>query len=236
MKKIIIIIIIVVIAIIGLNFVFTSLRLSKNTYKTITDNLKTNDYLFNKKERNHIFLNFAIGNKSEQVYFYKYRKKYDLIVWNIKGFSKVDLSKIHLFKIENFDNIIINPQRFYDFGYFKLISEQKKMKSTKLSMLINTNANIIYHSEKPDMAYLDVISNGLILANNNTFFIKIASVKRYDFNFMFLKDTKGFHFLILSSETNINRNNDKLLNIIYPPHSRNPATCKPATLTIPVEK
>ena len=217
MKKIVVILAIIVIVIVGLNLLFTSLRLNNNTYSPLKNNSEANDYLFKKEKRNQIFLNYALGNDSEQIYFYKYKKKYDLVVWNIKGFLKVDLSNIHLYKVENIDNININPQRFFNLGYFKLMSKQKKMKSFNLSMFTNLNAKVIYHKEKANMAYLDIITNGLILGNNSTSFIKVVSVKELDFNFIFLKDTKGFHFLIFSSKTNVNRNENKLLDIISIP-------------------
>lgn len=212
MKKIVVITVVAVAVIIVINLLFASKADKKNKYDFIKESPHLNDYLFNKNARNKLSLISAMGNKQEKIFFYRFDKNYNLIVWNIKGFSKVDLSKIHLYKIKNFNSILINPQRFFEMGYFKVISKTEQLKSNKLTIYTSDNANILNHFEKTDTAYLNIVSNGLILGNKNKFFIKLISKNPFFFNLLFIKNPKGFHFIILSSKNKMRGN--MLLSIV----------------------
>ncbi len=168
--------------------------------------------MFNKNARNKISLISAMGNEREKIFFYRFDNNYNLIVWNIKGFSKVDLCKIHLYKIEKFNSILINPQRFFEIGYFKVISKTDQLKSDKLTIYTNRDAKILNHFEKSDTAYLDIVSDGLILGNKNDFFVKLISKNPVFFNVLFVKNLKGFYFIVLSSKNKMKEN--MLLDVI----------------------
>lgn len=212
MKKIAIILLVGVAIIIAASLIIFNRTDSKNKYAFLKESPHINDYLFNKSVRNKISLKSAMGNDQEKIFFYRFENDYNLIVWNIKGFSSVELSKIHLYKIKNFNSIHINPQRFFKTDYFKVISKTKPLKSNKLKIYTNDNANIIDHFEKTDTAYLNIVSRGLILGNKNDFFIKLISKNTSFFNFLFLKNKKGFYFIVLSSQKRMKRN--MLLDII----------------------
>lgn len=211
MKKAIIIIILIIITLLAINIITGPVMNHRNKYNLIKNAHHLNDYLFNNGARKMISLKSAMGNKDEQIYFYNFDYDYDLIVWNIKGFSKVNLAKIHLYEITNFNSILINPQRFFEMGYFKAISESAKLMSENMTIYTNQGARILNHFEKPDTAYLDIISDGLMLGHENNYFIKIVAKTPIHFSFLFLKDSNGFHFIILSSKNNKNKMRDNML-------------------------
>jgi len=214
MKKKITIVIIVLIAILVVNFIYTSSKISGNKYERILDD---NDIstLFNKHQRERITLKSALGNKSEQIYFYKSINNVDLIIYKTNAYNDVNLNDIHMYLIDSFEDIQINPQRIHDMGYYKLTTRLDSLKATKLKLFSSLNSEIIKHFENDTTAYVSLYSDGLVITNNNNIpHIKFSFNKPKAINLYFKKKDNNMYLLFLSSNDNTKLDGNILLDLI----------------------
>ncbi len=213
-KKYILIILIGIASIIVTSIIHGLIVDSKVGYKIYTSAEKNHTYLFIEKYAEKLVFDYAIGNDREQISIYQFDKDYKLLIWDINGFSSVNLSELHLMSIENFNEIKFTSFRDNNFGHYRIISELETLQASKIELWTNIDFNVQNHFETIDFAYLNLISKGLIVSVENKAKIKLESEKDLVFNYAFVNNHKGFHFIILTHEKNHDMNNDLLLKIL----------------------
>jgi len=215
MKKVAIIIISVLVTILIINFVYSAIILNDCKYNLVIDDSK-NYNLFNPENRNKISFKQALGNDSEQLFFYKYEKNLDLIVWRIKGYSNVDLSDIHMYLIENFNDIFINPNRSFEMERFEISSKTDTLLAKRLLLYTGIHAEIINHFENDTSSYVSLLSKGFIVAEENNPQIKISGNKQMIFNVFMKKEDDSICLIFLAFDSNnvLNYDRNLLLNLL----------------------
>ena len=194
-------------------FLFTHIKYGKYSYNFLNKNDTYYIELFNSNIKKSIFLDYIIGNENEQIYCYTFQKKFDLIVWNINGFSEVDLSQLHLYIIDEFHKIDFINKRFSEFDGYTISSALNILKAKQLLLYSSKGADIVNHFESEKFSYLNIISKGLVISDSFEYKIKIESKKSMHYNFAFIKSEIGFQFVILTSK-NADLEDDMLLKML----------------------
>lgn len=213
-KTLLIVIISALIILSVLHFILTAKQLRKYEYKFIPNDTTFMSSIFKKNVNDNISFSTAMGNNHESMYVYDFDNGYDLIIWNIKGFSEVDLLSMHLYINENFDKIKLNPMRFVEFRNFKVISSTDLLVTKTLNLLSDIKMNEINHFERDNFSYSNMISNGIALYDENRYYIKIEAPMKMSFNFAFIKNEYGFLFIILAPRESYEMREDLLLDLL----------------------
>jgi len=215
MKKTFIIVLIVLIVIIITNFIYTSFEISSNNYNMTVNDYNISNIFFNREHREHISFKSGLENEREKLLFYKYRRNSDLIVYKINDFKDINLKDTHLYLIDKFRDISINPQSYHDFGYFELTSKLGLHKEKSILLYSNKKANILKHFENDTSAYISIFSYGLLIANNeNEPQIKINSINQRSFNIYLEKKDDAIYLFILTNRDSAKIGSNTLLNIM----------------------
>ena len=207
----------IVLAIIIVNiisFIYSVVIAEKHNYDIIHNPTKTYNYLFKKKFENKLQFDYAIGNDNEQIYVFKFENDYDLIIWSINGFSKIDLSEVKLINIEDFDKIGFNSTNISGFKCFQIISKGDLLKANSLNIYINNEVDIRNHFDENNFSYLNIVSKGIALGDLHEYKIKIESNENIHFNFALIKSRSEFQFVILAPRGNHNMEDDLLLKVL----------------------
>ena len=196
------------------NLAYSIYGVSGNNYEIIrSDNELTE--IFNGLKKENLIFTSAFGNEIEQLFFYKYLDNVELIVYKIDGYRDVNLDSIHLFLINNIQEVEFNPKRFLDFGRTSLTSKYNKLKAKQLIILSDRNSSLIKHFENDSSAYVSIISNGIILAesieNPN---IRYSSEQVLVYNIYLKKMQNSMFILVLSFNNRDVVNENMLLELV----------------------
>ena len=196
------------------NLAYSIYGVSGNNYEIIrSDNELTE--IFNGLQKENLIFTSAFGNEIEQLFFYKYLDNVELIVYKIDGYRDVNLDSIHLFLIDNIQEVEFNPKRFLDFGRIKLTSKYNKLTAKQLIILSKRGSNLIKHFENDSSAYVSIISNGIILAESfEDSNIRYSSEQVLVYNIYLKKIRNSMFVFVLSSKKEDVNNRNLLLKIV----------------------
>jgi len=120
-----------------INYIISIIEFKKFGYEILMGKNKSYDYLFKNECFSDIDFADVIGNQKEQIYFYKYKKEFDLIVWNISGFKDVDLTDIKFFASDDFEGIRFHPMRYTKMDIFEITSISENLEISQLTAYTN---------------------------------------------------------------------------------------------------
>jgi hypothetical protein len=183
-----------------LNFIFLTVKTRNYRYDvTLIHNPKISN-LFKDSLQASLIFNAAFGNENEQIYIYDYKQSFNLIVWNLAGFSKVNPSEIELVTNSNFSLIKFNPQTYIDWGNPKVRMSVKHELFDVTNLIIHVNEGFTLNNsiKKNEILFLDMISNGLVVSDNEIDYkLKFEFDSPMHCNVVFTNQISSFQIILL---------------------------------------
>ena len=175
----------------------------KPEYKNIPNNHEFKDGILREHAIENLTFKNAHGHSKEQIYFYDIYKNYYLTLINVKKYRNVNLSNLHLYKTKSFNSIHINPQRYFEREGYELIIRMDTLKAKDLSIYTNAGCNVIAHDESENHAFLNILSNGFLIAgstknNHEAYHIQAKSKRKIEYFLYFAKTESDMQIIILT--------------------------------------
>lgn len=142
----------------------------------------------------------GFGNELEQVYIFDYLDSYNLIIWNLSGFSKVNPNEIELVTNSDFSLIKFNPHTYINWGSpkVKMIVKPELFDATNLIIHVNEGFTLNNSIKKNEMLFLDMISNGLVVSDNEIDYkLKFEFDSAMHCNVVFTNQISSFQIILL---------------------------------------
>jgi len=221
LRKIFIIGVVLIAVLFVYNIVKFTINQNNYSYKIITGKDNRFDSLFKIEELDDLSVRSVFGNEYEQIYFYDYLEVYQVIIWNINGFSNVDLTENHLFTIDNFDDIVFYDKNYTNFGRYMLTSKLSPLELNVVNMYTEKGMILINHDESKLFSYMDLYSTGIVIGDGKNYLLRIESKESVHYNIGFINGQNGFQLIVLSKKKNAEIDNDlffKLFNVPEMPH------------------
>jgi len=182
------------------NIVIFTITNSAYSYKIILGKNTKFDSLFNPNFIDSISVTSVIGNEYEQIYFYNYSDNYRIVIWNISGFIDIDLSKNHLFIVDDLRSVVFPNKNYSDIGRYTLSSRLSPLVLKKINVYAEKGMDLISHEESKYFSYMDISSRGIAIGNKEEFVIKLESDEMIHYNIGFINGQSGFQLIIISKD------------------------------------
>lgn len=221
MKKITIWIIgvLVLSIIIVFNFIPISISTTNNRYGIIEKQNPMITNLFKDSVQDNLMFQTAFGNKNEQIYIYDYKSIYNLIIWNITGFSDILLKELNIVTNNQFEEIKFNPQSYIEWGdpKVKILSKVDSLSAKKIIIHVDEGCKLKKSKKEPNFLFLDIESNGFAISDIPLDYkLKIEFERKLNYNVCFVNRKRSFQIIILKKNNSDLFFNESLLSMITP--------------------
>ncbi|MAC96741.1 MAG: hypothetical protein CMC96_14715 [Flavobacteriales bacterium] len=155
--------------------------------------------LFKPEIQKELIIKSSFGNAFEQISINSFNDC-DIFIWNIKGFQNIQMDSLLVGYVDNFDEIVFNPNRYINWGMpqVTLSSKMENLQAEKISVNLDEKSEVQNHLRGNNFLILNLKSNGVALYNSNFDYLLKLGIDRFiEFEICFLKDSESFKIILL---------------------------------------
>lgn len=160
--------------------------------------------LFKPQIQKELIIKSSFGNNYEQISINSFND-YDIYIWNIKGFQNIQMDSLLVGYVDNFNDIVFNPNRYITWGMppITLSSKMENLQAEKISVNLDEKSKVLNHLRGNNFLILNLKSNGIALYNSNfDYLLKLGADRFIELEVCFLKDSDSFKIILLKPNQN----------------------------------